>query len=1019
MIPDAFKPFISHYERIGKYTNGKNRLDILIVHLSKETSIERARSMQRNFVAGYLQGNYGTTSQKDAALVAFVSPNGDDWRFSLVRMESRLEESPPGKMKVKDEYTPARRWSFLVGRHEKSHTAQSKLVPIMEDDDHNPTLVELEDAFNIEKVTKEFFEKYRSLFIWTKEELDHVIKSDQRTKADFESKGINTVDLAKKLLGQIIFLYFLQKKGWFGVPRNAEWGDGSKQFLRELFSKKHADYKNFFNDILEPLFYEALRNDRSYDDHYYSRFNCKIPFLNGGLFDPMNNYDWVYTDILIPNKLFSNTHKTKEGDIGDGILDIFDRYNFTVREDEPFEKEVAIDPELLGKAYEKFNAIRPDNFDEYQAALKSGQKGEENKFNKQYGVYYTPREIVHYMCQQNLINYLATELVGDGNPPINKTDIETLILHGESLRENEAHVDAAGRETETYSYKLPESVRKHAILLDDKLAAIKMCDPAVGSGAFPVGMMSEIVKARQTLATHTQTGKTTYQFKRACIENSLYGVDIDPGAVEIAKLRLWLSLVVDEDDIHHIKPLPNLDYKIVRGNSLVGVEKNLFNLQLFADLEILKPLYFNETNPFKKKETKNQIDSLIDQITRVRAQFDFEIYFSEVFHEGGGFDMVIGNPPYIQIKGIPVNERRFFEEKFKFATGRFNIFYLFIEKAQTLARKKGVVSFIIPDRLLLNTQCANLRKWLLNDNQILEIISFDEQVFDTAVVDSIILTFENCPREKDYIIAKVKTSPERIQNSSSIEIPCSYITLSPSAQFDLNYNLNKSHLLKKILSKSVLLETISETKDGIIQSKIGDHLFLKESKNIHCQKMLVGENINKYSISYDGRWVDYRPNAMMVLEKKRGGNGLRLRDRRIFERSKILTRQTADEIIAVYDEDNYYFYANTLHGTAILDKNYHPYYVLGVLNSKLTTWFYRSNTDEEGKTFAQIKIELLRRLPIPKIDFSTQSPIIQLVERILTVKRDDPVAETSTIEAEIDRMVYQLYGLTEEEISIV
>ena len=214
------------------------------------------------------------------------------------------------------------------------------------------------------------------------------------------------------LFRSIIFLYFLQKKGWFGVPRDAKWGEGSKQFLRELLDKKHGDYKNFFNDILEPLFYDALRNDRSHDDHYYPYFTCKIPFLNGGLFDPIGiagGYDWVKTDITLPNELFSNVSKTKQGDTGDGIFDIFDRYNFTVIEDEPLEKEVAIDPELLGKAYEKFNAIRPDNFDEYLKVLNSGKKGEESKFNKQYGVFYTPREIVHYMCRESLINYLASE----------------------------------------------------------------------------------------------------------------------------------------------------------------------------------------------------------------------------------------------------------------------------------------------------------------------------------------------------------------------------------------------------------------------------------------------------------------------------------------------------------------------------------------------------------------------------------------------------------------------------------
>ena len=144
-----------------------------------------------------------------------------------------------------------------------------------------------------------------------------------------------------------------------------------------------------------------------------------------------------------------------------------------------------------------------------------------------------------------------------------------------------------------------------------------------------------------------------------------------------------------------------------------------------------------------------------------------------------------------------------------------------------------------------------------------------------------------------------------------------------------------------------------------------------------------------------------------------------MRDPRIFERPKILTRQTADEIIAAFDESENYYYANTLHGTFIIDKTFAPQFVLGILNSKVTTWFYRSNTDEEGKTFAQIKIELLGRLPVPKIDESSQKPIIKLVERILSAKRADPQADTSALEREIDRLVYALYGLTSAEIAIV
>jgi len=541
-IPDAYEQYINTLERIGKYTDGEHKIDILIAKLKKETSIERARTMQRNFVAWYLNGSRGG-ELKDAALVAFVAPNDEDWRFSLVKMDYRFEEGKKGRMRVKEEFTPARRWSFLVGVNENSHTAQGQLVDLVVDDERNPILAQLEESFNIEKVTKEFFEKYRDLFLWTKETLDNTVKEDKKIKADFETKKVETVDFSKKLLGQIVFLYFLQKKGWFGVKRDADWGTGPKNFLRELFDSKHGSYKNFFNDILEPLFYEALARER--DDDFYSRFNCKIPFLNGGLFDPINDYDWVHTDIFLPNDLFSNSYKTKEGDKGNGILDIFDRYNFTVKEDEPLEKEVAVDPEMLGKVFENLLEV---------------------KDRKSKGTYYTPREIVHYMCQQSLINYVATELEGK----VSKEDIETLVKHGEHLGENETAVEAKGRETDTYFYKLPEGVRQSAELIDKKLIAIKVCDPAIGSGAFPVGMMSEIVKTRNVLSAYLKgKDRTIYNFKRECIEKSLYGVDIDPGAVEIAKLRLWLSLVVDEDDIKQIKPLPNLDYKIMQGDSLL------------------------------------------------------------------------------------------------------------------------------------------------------------------------------------------------------------------------------------------------------------------------------------------------------------------------------------------------------------------------------------------------------------------------------------------------------------------
>ncbi len=600
-IKDSFKPYINSMERIGKYSDGSADLDILIVKLQKETTLERARTAQRNYIASYLNGSRGG-QLKDAALVAYVSPEEEDWRFSLVKMDYRFEQTPSGKMKVKEEFTPARRWSFLVGANEKSHTAQSRFIPFLTEDSKKPQLDELAGAFNIETVTKEFFEKYRNLFVKIKLHLDAILSKDPGVKDDFKAKGIDTVNFSKKLMGQIVFLYFLQKKGWFGVGKDKAWGTGSRNFLRDLLDKKHGNYRNFFNDMLEPLFYEALRTDRSDDKGYYRKFDCKIPFLNGGLFDPIGNYDWKKTEVILPNELFSNDNRTKEGDTGDGIFDIFDRFNFTVREDEPLDKEVAIDPELLGKAYEKFNAIRPDNFGEYMKVLGTGQ---ENKFNKEFGVYYTPREIVHYMCQKSLEYYLKEEF----REKVPESDMEDFVTKAETVLENELvyqkklkQIEAGEIKRTDYAPELPASILTNLEHIDKKLEEIKICDPAVGSGAFPVGLMNEIVRLRSAIhILSTGTIPPLYDIKRNCIERSIYGVDIDEGAIEIARLRLWLSLVVDEDDIRNIKPLPNLDYKLVRGNSLLGVEKNIHTKPMLDELEEIKARHFNETDPTRKK----------------------------------------------------------------------------------------------------------------------------------------------------------------------------------------------------------------------------------------------------------------------------------------------------------------------------------------------------------------------------------------------------------------------------------
>jgi hypothetical protein len=987
-------------------------------------------------------------------------------------MEYKLTSTKTGRPKGEEELTPARRYSFLVGENEPNHTAQQQLYPLLLDDERNPTLTDLENAFNIEKVTKEFFKKYKELYLELKDNLEKIIAKDTNVKEEFSTKKVDIIEFSKKLLGQIVFLYFLQKKGWLGVPPEKPWGEGDKSFLRSLFKRCVEEGNNFFNDYLEVLFYDTLNNPRKNQlDSSFSRyFDCKIPFLNGGLFEPINDYDWRHTHIILPNKLFSNQNKSEEGDLGTGILDVFDRYNFTVKEDEPLDKEVAIDPEMLGKVFENMLEV---------------------KERKSKGSYYTPREIVHYMCQESLINYLDAEinvkpkslskkeavqmkLMGEQQPVqeilivseyatvIPKKDIEEFVRYGEFAIE---HDTAKEEGTTSYKHKLHECIRENAELIDEKLENIRICDPAVGSGAFLVGMMTEIMKARNTLTTYLKSRKTgddrrtKYYFKWNAIQNCLYGVDIDPSAVDIAKLRLWLSLVVDEENINQINTLPNLDYKIVCGDSLLGYP---FMPRQLENIEKLKEEFFDKTSPQEKLELRKKINLSIRKLFEgserslgYKVNFDFKINFSEVFHKKGGFDVVIANPPYVEHKKLK-SVSHLFKGQYLTYSGTTDLYVYFYERGLDLLRSKGVLTFISSNKFTKTSYGAGLR-YLLAQQKIQQIIDFTKIHIFEALVASCIL-----------IASKDKCNKELIFSSADDTI-ADFIDLSDFIRKHqikikskgLNQEIWQLEDTKKLILKSKIeegsknlgdLETINIFRGVttgcneafVIDNSLRIKLIKENMKNIEVVKpLLQGRHIKKWTYQSDNEFLlfihwhfplhtdteisgaskkaeqEFKSKYPSIYKhllsfkehlenRNREETGKRYEWYSLqrcaasyypeFEKEKVIWGLTADKWAFAYDNKGHYLPSN---GYILTSVEIPIKYLLALMNSKLMEFYFHFIGIMTAGGAYTLKHETIGAFPIKEIPLSDQQPFVTLVDRILAITKDEDYLQNPEKQAKV------------------
>ncbi len=465
--------------KLGYLTLNENGIDrniaVYEVILEKGIILERNRVGLRNLLRKYWKNI-------DAAFIVYHHPENPSWRFTYVS-ELTGFNSEGDLITIK---TEPKRYTYILGEGESCRTAAERFVTIA-NKGNNARLEDVKDAFSVEKLSKAFFDEYKKQYnIFC----DFLVSKPyiRQTIFNGDEKGIR--DFIKKLLGRIVFLYFIQKKGWLGVSVKSEWGKGDFNFLANLF-KNNKDGDLFYSQVLSKLFFDTLNSKRK-DDliEFVKGEPCRIPYLNGGLFE---EDDKKHRNIIFPANLFQN------------LFDFFNQYNFTIYEDDPNDYTVAVDPEMLGHIFEN---LLEDNKDK--------------------GAFYTPKEIVHYMCHESLIEYLSEQLeIKNEKLKIDRISLEKLIKHKEVTKE----------------------LKPHLKTIEQLLDRVKICDPAIGSGAFPMGLLHEIFTAKQSIHTFENGNATNFnasKVKLNIIQNSIYGVDIEKGAVDIARLRFWLSLIVDE-----------------------------------------------------------------------------------------------------------------------------------------------------------------------------------------------------------------------------------------------------------------------------------------------------------------------------------------------------------------------------------------------------------------------------------------------------------------------------------------
>ncbi len=949
------------------------------------------------------------------------------------------------------------------------------------------------------------------------------MKFPQHAEKDMEGKDSISVI---RLLTRLIFVWFMKEKGL--IPSLLFEKNRITEYLKDLSDNKSTYYKAvlqnlFFATLNTPVKERKFRTEERYNkgynedfgNHYVYRYNSlfnpekdwkelfvNIPFLNGGIFDcldkkkdPERKYIDGFSDTEknqpdVPdvlffglkkqdkeyrmnlNKVYSTSNKKYELS---GIINILDSYKFTITENTPLEEEIALEPNLLGIVFESLLAYYNP-----ETGLNA---------RKQQGSYYTPREIVDYMVNESLIEYLQNCLektCGVSKTPQVSPDKTCGVSKTQQVSPDKtfgvsktpqvspdktfgvSKTPQVSEETNKklrnlFDYKNNENPfdSEETKILIKALSNMKILDPACGSGAFPMGILDKTVyllskidkdntlwEIQQLANTDEQFGlllkqveadiKTAKQIKIEdireqtlfqleerkkqirgefakniqqpnftrklyLIRDCIYGVDIQHIAVLICKLRFFISLLVDtavfkDRENWGIEPLPNLDYKIMQGNSLLGIKEELFNQDKILKAEKLKSDYFVETDHVKKEKLQKEIESLMNELAEGKGKFDYKLYFSEVFRDKNGFDIVIGNPPYgadlkKEIINLLVSDYKYYDRQKNSAS-------FFVELATKIIRKNGVITYIIPKSISFSEGWKKTRELITEQNQ-LQILIDVSKAFEAVLLEQVIVLYLNNKSESyEFYVGENWNSEIKIigelQNNLIKELDI----------LPIYVDSEKLNILKRLKQGSILLSEISDTFRGLpFQSKIS-----KKGEPI-----LRGKNIAKYQVYRD---ID----TIELTEEIKNNKKIQavFKPKIISQRIVAHVLKPRDRIIIMATVDKKpYLTLDTVMNTIINKNNFKMEYIVSLLNSKLAEWFYYWFVYNRAVRTMDFDKYYIGKLPVKKISLNDQQPFITLVDRILKAKEKNPKADTSEMEKQIDSLVYELYGLTEEEIKIV